>query len=146
MNRLLHGSRPSRLRGFLMLDAVIGMAMATLLLLSLSAAIAQQHTAEKRLAALRSATRHAEAILLEMQAGASAPGDARVERLPAAAPPNQVWVRLTLPSRPSPPIVSGDLAPEAPPVPRPQPSQSNLHVVSLVGLVPASTLDQGTRP
>lgn len=112
MNTMLSTRRS---RGFLLMDTLMGIAIATALLMAMTAAVIHQDRAERHLAAVRAAARSAESALLSLQDGQTPP-DARTQRLPDPAPPGQTWIRLTVPA-------SGDLP-----------------AASLTGLVPTAAL------
>ncbi len=95
--------RPTR--GFLVMDAMVGIAMASALLLAFTGAFFYQAQAEKKLAAIRASARLAESALLSFQSGGTLPPEARIEKLTDVAPPpppGYTWVRLTLPATPTP--------------------------------------------
>jgi hypothetical protein len=104
--------------GFLLMDVVVGTAIAIALLISMSVAVSRQFQGERRLAMTRAATRQIEADMLGLQSGQSLPAEERLTRLTDPAPAGRTWVRLDRAT-----TGSGSTA---------------LPAVSLVGLVPAS--------
>jgi hypothetical protein len=104
--------RRRRQRGFLAVDAVIGIGIVLVLLMMLSAAIAKERHAERGMADRRAAVRQAETALFELQAGEAAPPGVRMEKLPDAAPAGYAWMRVT------------------------EPAAGDLPAANLVGLVP----------
>jgi hypothetical protein len=83
-------------RGFLIGDAVLALFIAMVLFMALVALVAHGRKAERRLSAVRASVRDVESALLTLQATGARPPDLRLERLPAAAPAGQVWVRASL--------------------------------------------------
>ncbi len=102
-------------RAFMFMDLMIALAIAALVLLSLSEAMGMFRKAERGLADARADSRRLEQGLLTLQTGDKLDPDLRAQRL-GNGPANQVWVRLSLPPGP---------------LPRNQTS------AALVGLVPA---------
>jgi hypothetical protein len=96
-----------RARGVLAMEAILALAAALALLMMLTYTVAQQHKAQRRLAATRATARRVEAALLAIQAqgppGAPLPTGLQVARLEAepggpAAPAGHLWVRVTAPA------------------------------------------------
>jgi hypothetical protein len=116
-----HPAFPRHRPAFIIGDAMLALALAMLLFMALAALVSHQRKAERQLGATRAAVRDTESALLELQAGGTRAPDLRLERLPAAAPEGQAWVRATL---------HREQGPER----------------SLVGLVPLKALDVAPTP
>jgi hypothetical protein len=111
-------------RAFLMVDLLMAVSIAAAVLLALSVAVGTLHRAQRQMYQQRADARRLEAALFTLQSGGKADPQLQLERLAAAAPPNRVWVRLSLPQ----PTPNGNAA-----------------RASLVGLVPADKAPGGAR-
>lgn len=85
----------SRPRGFMVADAVAGIALLAVLSTAIVVAVRSQQVASDRLAETRGATWAAEQALAQMQEGRQAGQDVRVEPLNGdGAPQGFAWVRV----------------------------------------------------
>jgi type II secretory pathway pseudopilin PulG len=115
-----------RRRGYMLLDAVMGLAMVGILTTALVVAINRQHRAEQKLADSRAAVRLAERALAEMQASGKAPARDERTRIEVRLVDggvdgrDQVWVEVI--------AASGD------------------STATLLGLVPRSAIPEGRLP
>jgi type II secretory pathway pseudopilin PulG len=110
-----------RSKGFLLTDLLFALAVASVLLMAMTAAFSALERGERRLARARIAARQLEEALWTLQTGGTPQIGISVERLPTPAPPadGRVWVRVSM--------ASGDSSP------RP----------ALIGLVPAVNVPGG---
>ena len=88
------GPRDAHPGGFLVMDAVWGIAIATVLLMAMTVAVVKQARAQRQLAETRAANRAAEAALLAIEAGQPLPAAIHIEKLPADAPPGHAWIKV----------------------------------------------------
>jgi type II secretory pathway pseudopilin PulG len=132
MNRVFVRDGRRRGRGFMLLDMMLAMGIATAVLLSLSVAVGTFRRAERRMADARALDRRLETALLTLQSGGKADPDLLIERL-GEGPDHRAWVRVSLRSA----------APPAAPPTGPEAGRAATNPVlplssaSLVGLVPA---------
>ena len=84
-----------RPRGFVVVDAVAGLALLAVLAMAIVIAVRSQGMASQRLSDSRGATWAAEQAIAEMQAGRPAGGNVRVEAVDADKTPDGfAWVRV----------------------------------------------------
>jgi len=93
----MHGAGQGRrgCRGTLMADALIGLAIASVLLLGVGLLIVQQSRAERKLAEVRREMRVLETSLLELQATGKRSDGVEVQELLDKSPTGQTWMRVT---------------------------------------------------
>lgn len=83
-----------RRRGIFTLDAAMGLAIIAILGGILTTALVQHSKIIDRFADQRSATRAAEAALLQLQTGESPDPPLEIHPFDTPAPPGEVWVRV----------------------------------------------------
>jgi hypothetical protein len=105
-------------------DAVVALAIAALLAVSLAGTIALFHRAQRDMAMRRAGERRLEDTLLALQSGGTPEKDVAIERLASPTLPGKVWVKVSLPAG----------------------ETSAVRQLSLTGLVPAGSLAEGRVP
>ena len=116
-------NNPLRARGFMILDAIIGIAILGAIMLIIAIAIQRERRAGDRLSQSRHAVRAAEAVLSQLQAGRQMPCDpqgaaVQLHDVAAGAPHGYHWVEV-------------------------QATAGDQHA-ALVGLAPAAAAGKGT--
>jgi len=91
--------------GFMMLDSLLAVLIATALLISLTIAIGTMRRSERRMADDRAASRRLEDAMTALQTSGKIDAGIQREDLPGA-PAGYTWVRLTIPAQPRQPAVS----------------------------------------
>ena len=77
----------ARRKGLFLSDVIIGLAIVAVLTVSLMAALGRHRQASRKLADLREATRSAEAVLTDLQAGRASPASDLAFTVAAISPP-----------------------------------------------------------